>query len=853
MIRPTALALAVALALLAGQPAQAQQQELQALDTLQTLALQDSGRALRALRAQAAAFEASPSVEVQRTYLSLLVGLASDTGQTAQADEAARRLMALAQERRDDVALVLATGSVVHRMAASGDTGGALEKLRQMEPVALRSGSAEALWVYHLMLGSLQNNTGQFEPALANILKSMDHARARPKQAQASLLRSRVQLALVYMAMKNGAQALQAIASADAFAQTLGATQARGTLQLNRGNVESGMGHQDRALEAYRSALQIAGGSGLVALQAAALNNMGDIHLLRKEYAQAEPLMRQARAKYQEAGDLGGAALAQANRGFSLMGQGQVDAGVTEVRAALAFLQGAGAKTMQETLLDELSRMYAQAGRYREAVETTREQQVLSKELFRVEREQAVATLQSQFDAVQRQRQIEQLAQENRVQDAELRTRRMQQIALAAGAALLLLGGGVVFALYRRTRRANRELQDAKRVAEEALQEKNLFLATASHDLRQPVHAMSLMVEAIGLRNQNQALTPLLADLKSSMNAMSQLFNALLDLSKLEAGQTPSRAVPVALQPVMGEVVRLFREQATLAGLTLRLRLPRRGAAVVADPVLLRQALVNLTHNAIRYTPPQGEILLGVRRRGADWLIEVWDTGIGIAADEEPQVFSPYFRSEHAWRMDSAGHGLGLAVVARCARLMGATHGFQSRQGQGSRFWLRLPALELPDASPSPHGSMGTSVADAAAHPVGRCLVVDDDPAVLTAWSALLESWGVQVCCVASGAKAQEALDQGFLPDAILCDQRLRSGESGFALLRALLERCPGASGAMVSGEFDSPELHDAEAEGYLVLRKPVDAGDLHAVLSAWLPMAQRPSGVEQPPSGGQT
>ena len=180
MIRPTALALAVALALLAGQPAQAQTQELQALDGLQTLALQDSGRALRALRAQATAFEASPSVEVQRTYLSLLVGLASDTGQTAQADEAARRLMALAQERRDDVALVLATGSVAHRMAANGDTGGALEKLRQMAPVALRSGSAEALWVYHLMLGGLQNSTGQFEPALANILQSMDHARARP-------------------------------------------------------------------------------------------------------------------------------------------------------------------------------------------------------------------------------------------------------------------------------------------------------------------------------------------------------------------------------------------------------------------------------------------------------------------------------------------------------------------------------------------------------------------------------------------------------------------------------------------------------------------------------------------------
>lgn len=850
MKNPDALAVVLALALLTGQPVLAQQRELQALDALQTLSLQDSGRALRELRTQAPAFEASPSVEVQRTYLSLLIGLTADTGQTAQAEAATQRLLALAQERKDDVALVLARGSSAHHRSSSGDTAGALEMVQQLGPVAQRSGSAEALWVYHLMLGSLETRAGRFEPALSHLLQSMDHARARSSQSQASLLRSQVQLTLVYMAMKNGEKALQAIAEADALAQTLGATQSRGALQLNRGNVESGMGHLDRALEAYRSALQIGRQSGLVALQAAALNNVGDIHLLRREYAQAEPVLREARAKYQEAGDLGGAALSQANRGFALMGQGQVDAGAAEVRAALRFLRGADARTMEETLLEELSRMYERAGHYREAIETTREQQALAKELFRIEREKAVGTLQAQFDAAQRQREIERLAQDNRVKDAELRTRRMQQTALAVGAAVLLLGGGFVFALYRRTRQANRALADAKRVAEEALQEKNLFLATASHDLRQPVHAMSLMVEAIGLRNQNAALTPLLADLRSSMHAMSQLFNALLDLSKLEAGGATAHAVPVALPALMGEVARLLREQATLAGLTLRVRLPR-GATVMADPMLLRQALVNLTHNAIRYTP-HGKVLLGARRRGGDWLIEVWDTGIGIAADEEPQVFSPYYRSEHAGRLDGAGHGLGLAVVARCARLMGATHGFQSRQGKGSRFWLRLPALELPEVGPGPRSPTATSPAPAM-HPVGRCLVIDDDPAVRTAWSALLEGWGVQTVCVASGLQAEEALDLGFEPDAILCDQRLRSGESGFGLLKHLLERCPGAGGAMVSGEFDSPELHEAEAEGYLVLRKPVDAGDLHAVLSAWLPVVQRASGVEQPPSGGQT
>ncbi len=383
------------------------------------------------------------------------------------------------------------------------------------------------------------------------------------------------------------------------------------------------------------------------------------------------------------------------------------------------------------------------------------------------------------------------------------------------------------------------KFKTARDQAEDALYEKNLFLSTASHDLRQPVHAMSMLVEAIRLRSKDSAITPLLVDLKNSMNSLNVMFNSLLDLSKLEAGTMQSRAVRVDVSAMLTEVVVLFRELATSRGLQLRVHLPERQAAVWADPVLLRQALVNLAHNALRYTE-QGGVLLGLRRRGDDWQVEVWDTGIGIASEEGQQVFTPYYRSEHAWHLDSAGHGVGLAVVARCAKLLQATYGFQSRLGKGSCFWLRISAVNthasterIAHPSPVPSPSEGFHLLS------GKCLVLDDDLQVVTAWKAMLEDWGVEGRFATTASEAFAHVDGGFVPAAIFCDQRLRSGESGFDVLRALLARCPEAGGAMVSGEFNSPELILAESEGYLVLRKPLDLLELHAVLATWLGRAE--------------
>jgi signal transduction histidine kinase/CheY-like chemotaxis protein len=386
--------------------------------------------------------------------------------------------------------------------------------------------------------------------------------------------------------------------------------------------------------------------------------------------------------------------------------------------------------------------------------------------------------------------------------------------------------------LEERSKQLAERYRFAKDEAESALLAKNQFLTTASHDLRQPVHAMGFLIESIAQRNRDQALTPALDDLRRSVQSATQMFNALLDLSRIESGGVEVRPVPVALNPLMRDLEIVFREEAKSRGLDLRVRASRDGAAVVlADALMLRQSLANLIHNALRYTP-KGGVLIGARQRGTDWQLEVWDTGTGVANEDKTKVYSPFYRNQHAWRIDNAGHGLGLAVVARCAQLMGATYGFDSIEGRGSRFWMRLPR-----AAPQPSGELALALqSQPTVRPLtGTCLVVDDDPQVISAWKSLMQAWGVEVRCAVSAAGAFAELDAGFRPQAILCDQRLRSGESGFEVLKELFARCPEASGAMVSGEFSSEDLQDAEQEGYLVLRKPLEVAQLHALLTRWL------------------
>ena len=390
--------------------------------------------------------------------------------------------------------------------------------------------------------------------------------------------------------------------------------------------------------------------------------------------------------------------------------------------------------------------------------------------------------------------------------------------------------------------RERQALADSYRVAkvdaENALAEKNWFLSAASHDLRQPLHALGLMLEATRQRNRDAEVAGLLDDVQDCARDLGGMFNDLLDLSRLESRSFVQHPQAVAVAQMFEEARRMFTHDAAQRGLTLSIFTPRRQAAVLhADPALLRQMVFNLVQNALRYTA-SGGVLLGCRRRQGRWQLQVWDTGSGIAAEEQTRIFSRHYRASSSQEHEShpglppglRGHGLGLSVVALAAEYLGVDYGVQSRLESGSCFWLHWPQQPEMPAVVDASSLDGRTGAGKLARLQGRCLVLDNEALVGQAMERILQAWGVEVRWVRSGRQVWTVLGSGWLPDFVLCDQQLDGSEQGFDVLQQVLDDLPQASGALMSG--DMAALEQAQEQGYLVLPKPLQPQELHAILA---------------------
>ena len=230
----------------------------------------------------------------------------------------------------------------------------------------------------------------------------------------------------------------------------------------------------------------------------------------------------------------------------------------------------------------------------------------------------------------------------------------------------------------------------ARAAAESASRAKSQFLAAASHDLRQPLHAMGLFAAALAARVRDPEVRPLVASIRASVEALEELFAQLLDLSRLDAGALEPARASVALGPLLARLAADFAPQASAAGLALRI-VPTR-LAVDTDPVLLERILRNLVANAVRYTPAGG-VVIGARRRAGAVRVDVIDSGIGIAEHDRARVFDEFVQLAAAPRHHAGGRGmgLGLAIVRRLAALCGHQVELASTPGRGSRFSITLP------------------------------------------------------------------------------------------------------------------------------------------------------------------
>lgn len=379
-----------------------------------------------------------------------------------------------------------------------------------------------------------------------------------------------------------------------------------------------------------------------------------------------------------------------------------------------------------------------------------------------------------------------------------------------------------------RLRFANQALADDLRLqkdrAEEASLSKSRFLALASHDLRQPIHALGLFIGALRPRRMDREAQQLVDHIAGSVRALDDLFAALLDISKLDAGVVQPHFQSIALGPLLGRLGRDYRAEAEDKGVLLEV--VDSTLTVFSDPVLFERVVRNLLANAVRHTA-HGRVLIGVRR-GGGLRLAIYDTGPGIVAAEQERIFEEFYQINNPERDRSKGLGLGLAIVRRITALIDAPLALTSRVGVGSCFALPLvAAAEYP--VPAEPGIVEVTRAS------GLILVIDDEASIQAAMTSLLTSWGYRVVVAGSLAEMQAqlaAIDER--PRLLICDRRLRDGVDGVEVIAALREEFGvGLPVMLITGDTAPDRIGSAQASGFVLLHKPVQSGRLRAAIAA--------------------
>jgi len=375
----------------------------------------------------------------------------------------------------------------------------------------------------------------------------------------------------------------------------------------------------------------------------------------------------------------------------------------------------------------------------------------------------------------------------------------------------------------------------ARREAEAANRAKTQFFAAASHDLRQPLHALGLFAEALRQKTRDDETMQLINSINGSVDALDGLFSELLDITKIDTGGVEARPTDFQLDEVFRKIKLHFEPIAFEKGLMLHVRGGHRHA--YADPLLVERIVRNLTVNAIRYTN-DGGVLVCARARGSKLLLQVWDTGVGIRETDRERIFDEFVQLHDADASvvpnQRKGLGLGLSIVRRLSALMNAPLTLRSQSGRGTVF-----TLEVPQGRPRPAAAAPVRSSAPLGVTLDRRLVVmiEDDPAVKSGLEVLLKSWGASVIgfdsLQACEQWAQAAEPSMLKPDLIIADYRLESGHTGVEAIRTLRgmfeQRIPAI---VVTGSVLSSHERDAAEQDFHLLLKPVVPGKLRAMIA---------------------
>ena len=374
-------------------------------------------------------------------------------------------------------------------------------------------------------------------------------------------------------------------------------------------------------------------------------------------------------------------------------------------------------------------------------------------------------------------------------------------------------------------------LQASTRELDEANRAKSRFIAAASHDLRQPLHALGLFVARLQGRVKAAERSRIVEQIDASVAAMNELFNDLLDMSKLDTGMLAPNISEFPIAQLLERTESTFSAAARKKGLSLRI--VRNSAWVRSDFILLERILMNLVSNAVSYTA-RGKVVVGCRLRGRHLRIDVFDRGPGIPEDEHISIFREFYQLGDPQRERQGGMGLGLAIVDRLCRLLKHEIDLASALGKGSRFSVLVPSVAARALLVDPKDSVQPTPDSIGGKLV---VVIDDDPLVLDSTGGLLRSWGCQVLTAGSARVALAGLAEcNQSPDLVISDYQLSDGQTGIEAIEELRKSLNLPIPAfLISGDMAPERMREARMSGYHLLHKPVRPRALRAMLSQFL------------------
>ncbi|MGU3544019.1 ATP-binding response regulator [Methylobacterium sp. A52T] len=396
-------------------------------------------------------------------------------------------------------------------------------------------------------------------------------------------------------------------------------------------------------------------------------------------------------------------------------------------------------------------------------------------------------------------------------------------------------------ALVEQLRAETAAAHRARRDAEHANTAKSQFLAAASHDLRQPVHAQGLFLQALSQTDLAAPQRRILQNAQTANVASTDMLNTLLDFSRLEAGVITPRPRAFELQPLLDKIE---NDLAPLADAKrLIYRTPQTDLAIVSDAALLELVLRNLVLNAIRYTE-RGGVLIGCRRRRAGVSIEVYDTGIGIPADKREDIFREFYQLGNPERDRHKGLGLGLAIARGIAASLDHPLSLSSKVGSGSVFRILVPRTLDAGRDAGLDDAPAAGIAESGGLVGARILIVDDDAIVRDAMVALLSGWGCLCWAFEDPTDVTELPSQGPPPDALICDYRLRGGQTGAEAIATLRQHWGMPIPAiLITGDTAPVRMREALDSGVPLIHKPVRPDLLQKALAALIPPGGPPVG----------